>query len=114
MSRPSAVVDAETTEGVLPPGQWFSESTSRRRLSLYRALGNPTGVDARERELLTGMGNCFEACGEDFAHTVQMVSSSRHRSADDVVETLRAMAVRYGSDPEYQALRRRVPSSFPF
>jgi hypothetical protein len=71
-------------------------------------------VDPRERELLTGMGNCYEACGEDFEHTVGMVSDSRHRTREDVKETLRRMAQQYGRDAEYQALRRRLPESFPF
>lgn len=72
------------------------------------------GVDPRERELLTGMGNCFEACGSDFAGTVEMVAHARHRTVEDVRETLAAMAHRDGQDPEYQALRRRLPASFPF
>lgn len=71
-------------------------------------------MDPRERELLTGMGNCYEACGEDFEHTVGMVSDSRHRTPDDVRETLRGMAQRYGNDADYQALRRRLPPAFPF
>jgi hypothetical protein len=71
-------------------------------------------VDARERELLTGMGNCFEACGADFEGTVEMVAHSRKRTPEDVKRTLAAMAQRFGPDPEYQALRRRLPESFPF
>jgi hypothetical protein len=70
-------------------------------------------VDARERELLTGMGNCFEACGEDFEATVEMVAGSRHREVADVKATLARMRTLYHADPDYQALRRRLPDSFP-
>jgi hypothetical protein len=71
-------------------------------------------VDSRERELLTGMGNCYEACGADFEGTVGMVADSRRRTPEDVKQTLAAMAQRYGSEPEYQKLRGRLPPSFPF
>jgi hypothetical protein len=71
-------------------------------------------VDARERELLTGMGNCYEACGEDFEATVGMVADSRHRTREDVKQTLAAMAKQYGADPDYQKLRGRLPPIFPF
>jgi len=70
-------------------------------------------VEPRERELLTGMGNCFEACGRDFDGTVEMVAHARHRTIEDVRETLVTMAEQYGHDPEYQELRRRLPPSFP-
>jgi len=70
-------------------------------------------VDPREHELLTGMGNCYEACGEDFEGTVEMVAHSRRRTPEDVKQTLTSMRERYRSDPDYQALRRRLPSSFP-
>lgn len=71
-------------------------------------------MDPRERELLTGMGNCYEACGEDFEGTVGMVADSRHRTPEDVKQTLAGMAKRYGADPDYQKLRGRLPPSFPF
>ncbi|MCI4353537.1 MAG: alkaline phosphatase D family protein [Thermoplasmata archaeon] len=67
----------------------------------------------RERELLTGMGNCFEACHEDFDGTIGMVASSRGRTPADVKETLLQMRAQYGSDPDYQRLRARVPADFP-
>lgn len=70
-------------------------------------------MDARERELLTGMGNCYEACGKDFAETVEMVADSRHRDVEDVKATLARMREMYGKEPDYQTLRRRVPGSFP-
>ena len=71
-------------------------------------------MDARERELLTGMGNCYAACGEDFDHTVEMVADSRRRTPEDVKRTLLTIAQQYGHDPEYQSLRRRLPPVFPF
>jgi hypothetical protein len=70
-------------------------------------------VDARERELLTGMGNCFEACGADFEDTVGMVAGSRGREPEEVKATLARMKDTYGRDPDYQTLRRRLPDSFP-
>jgi hypothetical protein len=70
-------------------------------------------VDARERELLTGMGNCYAACGADFEGTVGMVADSRHREATEVKSTLARMRDSYREDPDYQALRRRLPDSFP-
>ena len=60
------------------------------------------------------MGNCYAACGADWEDTVGMVSSSRHRTPDDVIATLRQMAAKYGSEKDYQALRSRVPAAFPF
>jgi hypothetical protein len=73
----------------------------------------PCVVDPRERELLTGMGNCYEACGEDFDGTVEMVAHSRRRTPEDVKQTLAAMRQRYGADPDYQRLRERLPPDFP-
>jgi hypothetical protein len=70
-------------------------------------------VDARERELLTGMGNCFAACGADFEGTVGMVADSRHREVAEVKATLARMRDAYHGDADYQALRRRLPESFP-
>jgi hypothetical protein len=60
------------------------------------------------------MGNCYAACGENFEHTVEMVASSRGRTTEDVKQTLTRMAERYASDPDYHALRERVPASYPF
>jgi hypothetical protein len=70
-------------------------------------------VDARERELLTGMGNCYEACGADFEGTVGMVADSRHREVAEVKATLARMRDAYRNDPDYRALRSRLPDSFP-
>ncbi len=77
-------------------------------------MGFPYGVNPLERELLTGMGNCFEACHEDFESTVEMVAGNRHRTTDDVKETLRQMASHFAADPDYQRLRGRLPREFPF
>jgi hypothetical protein len=70
-------------------------------------------VNPRERELLTGMGNCFAACGEDFEGTVGMVADARHLTAEEVKRTLGRMKAECGRDPEYLALRGRLPESFP-
>lgn len=70
-------------------------------------------MNPRERELLTGMGNCFAACGEDFEGTVGMVADSRHLTPEEVKRTLALMKGQYGRDPEYLTLRRRLPESFP-
>jgi hypothetical protein len=71
-------------------------------------------VNPRERELLTGMGNCYEACHADFEGTIGMVADNRHRTPEDVKDTLRRMAEQFGSDSEYQRLRARIPADFPF
>jgi hypothetical protein len=70
-------------------------------------------VDPQDRELLTGMGNCFEACGEDFDGTVGMVASARHRTPDSVREALARLRATHLHDPEYQGLRARLPPEFP-
>jgi hypothetical protein len=71
-------------------------------------------VNPSERELLTGMGNCYEACHADFEQTIEMVSGNRKRTPEDVMETLRQMSHRFSGDPEYQHLRARLPADFPF
>jgi hypothetical protein len=70
-------------------------------------------VSPRERELLTGMGNCFAACGRDFEGTVDMVAEARQRTPEDVKSTLAEMRAKYGRDTDYLALRARLPASFP-
>lgn len=67
----------------------------------------------REKELLTGMGNCYAACGADFEGTVEMVANSRRLAPDQVRGLLEGMRARFAADPEYQSLRRRLPESFP-
>ena len=67
----------------------------------------------REEELLTGMGNCFAACHAGFEDTIEMVSSSRDRSPDDVIADLRRMRDAYAADPAYRRLRARFPAEFP-
>lgn len=42
-----------------------------------------------------------------------MVADSRHRTPEDVKQTLSEMKERFGRDPDYQALRSRLPDSFP-
>jgi hypothetical protein len=71
-------------------------------------------VTPRERELLTGMGNCYEACHADFDGTVEMVSGARHLTTEEVRRLLAQMRADYSGQEEYEALRRRLPPVFPF
>ncbi len=95
------------------PGR-YSTPPRDPRLNPYGTPRIPVDVDSRERELLTGMGNCYEACGEGFERTVQMVADTRHRTPQDVKQTLAGMAQQYGRDADYRELRGRLPPSFPF
>jgi hypothetical protein len=70
-------------------------------------------VDATERELLTGMGNCYAACGADFEGTVEMVANARRISPAEVKTRLARMKHLYGSEVEYRQLRERLPATFP-
>ena len=67
-----------------------------------------------EKELLQGMRNCHNACGDDFKETVRMVSSSRDREASEVIKTLDRLAKEFGETKEYQKLRAEIPEDFPF
>lgn len=70
-------------------------------------------MDASERELLTGMGNCFEACGADFEATVEMVAHARKLRPEEVKERLARLRQAHGEETEYLRLRGRLPPSFP-
>lgn len=59
------------------------------------------------------MGNCYAACHADFEETLEMVSSSRGLSSEDVKTMLVAIRVKYCEDEEYANLRRRFPDNFP-
>ncbi len=89
------------------------EAAPRGPLNPYGGPGIPEPVNPRERELLTGMGNCYAACGSDFEATVGMVAESRRRTPEDVKLSLSEMKQRFGRDPDYRALRSRLPDSFP-
>ena len=67
----------------------------------------------RERELLQGMGNCYEACHASFEDTVRMVGGGRGLSPEEVKGMLTKMKERYGQDGEYRTLRSRLPEGFP-
>ncbi|MDX1534347.1 MAG: hypothetical protein R3291_01860 [Thermoplasmata archaeon] len=71
-------------------------------------------MDDSDRELLTGMGNCYDVCREDFEETVRMVSSARGLTADIVKARLLRMRDEWGDTEAYQALRARLPDDFPF
>ncbi len=68
----------------------------------------------RERELMTGMGNCYASCHEDFEHTLEMVGDARGLTIDQVKGMLEDIRGKYGGDVEYQRLRGRLPKDFPF
>ena len=70
-------------------------------------------MDPKERELLTGMGNCYEACHADFEETIKMVAGNRHRTTGEVKATLRHLRDQFSADPEYRRLRARFPGDFP-
>jgi hypothetical protein len=70
-------------------------------------------VDERERELLSGMGNCYAACHADFDATVGMVADARHLSPTTVLTMLRGLRERDGATEEYRRLRSRFPADFP-
>jgi hypothetical protein len=83
------------------------------RPTVLGELGLVPGVNPRERELLTGMGNCFDACHADFEETIEMVAGNRHRTPEDVKQALRQIREQFAADPEYQRLRARFPAEFP-
>ncbi|TMI57950.1 hypothetical protein E6H14_06215 [Candidatus Bathyarchaeota archaeon] len=70
-------------------------------------------MKSSERELLTGMGNCYSSCHEDFEHTVEMVGSARGLTVDQVKRMLEDIREKYGTDADYQKLRGRLPKDFP-
>jgi hypothetical protein len=43
-----------------------------------------------------------------------MVSSVFDTSSDELIKKLREIAARYADDPEYQALRAKLPAEFDF
>jgi hypothetical protein len=71
-------------------------------------------VTPREEELLTGMGNCFDACHADFEETVGMVAGNRGLTPEAVKATLRSIRDRFHDDPTFRRLRGRLPDEFPF
>ncbi len=71
-------------------------------------------MDDSDRELLTGMGNCYDVCREDFEETVRMVSSARGLTAGIVKARLHRMREEFGETEPYRALRARLPNAFPF
>jgi hypothetical protein len=67
----------------------------------------------RERELMTGMGNCYASCHEDFERTVEMVGDARGLTVDEVKSMLEDIRGKYGTGADYQRLRGRLPKDFP-
>jgi len=67
----------------------------------------------RERELLTGMGNCYAACNASFEETIEMVGNARGLSAEEVKGILARVREKEGSEDDYKKLRGRLPQDFP-
>ena len=65
----------------------------------------------KERELMTGMVNCYHACHANFEETVEMVGSARGLSAKEVKVILERLKQEDGD--EYKALRHQLPDEFP-
>jgi hypothetical protein len=70
-------------------------------------------VTPREREMFTGMGNCYEACRADYRETLEMVAGARHLTTEEVEATLARLRTLEGETPEYRKLRSRLPEHFP-
>lgn len=68
----------------------------------------------RDRELLTGMGNCFEACHASFEETLEMVADARQLTVSEVQSRLATLRQDHGGSEEYARLRARLPADFPF
>jgi hypothetical protein len=62
---------------------------------------------------MTGMGNCYASCHEDFEHTVEMVGDARGLTVDQVKKMLEEIRENHGVDADYQRLRGRLPADFP-
>ena len=62
---------------------------------------------------MTGMGNCYASCHEDFEETARMVGDARDLTTDEVKKTLEEIRGKYGGDADYQKLRGRLPKDFP-
>ncbi|MFQ6012891.1 MAG: hypothetical protein ACE5LS_04535 [Thermoplasmata archaeon] len=71
-------------------------------------------MNESDRELLTGMGNCYDVCGADFEETVRMVSQSRGLTVEVVKARLNRMREESGETEVYRSLRARLPAEFPF
>jgi hypothetical protein len=62
---------------------------------------------------MTGMGNCYASCHEDFEHTVEMVGEARGLTIGEVKKMLEDIRGKHGADEDYRKLRGRLPKDFP-
>jgi len=62
---------------------------------------------------MTGMGNCYASCHEDFERTVEMVGDARGLTVDQVKRMLENIRGKYDGDADYLRLRGRLPKDFP-
>ena len=60
------------------------------------------------------MGNCYEACHASFEDTLEMVAGNRQLTVEQVVGLLASIKTSYAGQDEYETLRRRLPTAFPF
>jgi hypothetical protein len=70
-------------------------------------------MEAKELELLTAVGDCFNACHEDFEDTLEMISGWRGYTSGEVMQILLNVKEKYQNDPEYIKLRKKFPKEFP-
>jgi hypothetical protein len=62
---------------------------------------------------MTGMGNCYASCHEDFEHTVEMVGDARGLTVDQVKKMLEDIREKSRGEADYLRLRGRLPKDFP-
>ena len=62
---------------------------------------------------MTGMGNCYASCHEDFEHTVEMVGDARGLTVDEVKRMLEDIREKSRGEADYERLRGRLPKEFP-
>ena len=70
-------------------------------------------VNDKELELLNAVGNCYNACHENFEETLNMISGWRGYTSEEVKDILTEVKDKYSQDPEYIKLRKRFPRDFP-
>ena len=57
------------------------------------------------------MANCYHVCHANFEDTIEMVSSARSLSPEEVKVILERLKKEDGE--EYKAIRQRLPDDFP-
>ena len=70
-------------------------------------------MNDKELELFKAVGNCYQACHEDYKETLKMISGWRGYTSDEVHDILTNVKEKYSATEEYQKLRMRFPDDFP-